>query len=121
MTLFENILPLYNKQKNTWMLGNTKFISPVENDISALTREISYSTLEINFVFPRTHVLFSIYLTYIIKDKFVASRYGVIMHLGNVGRIMRLVRLTPIIMIMPCSFSNRACSKCQGSQIENEP
>ena len=31
--VFENILPLYNKQKNTWMLGNTRFISRVENDI----------------------------------------------------------------------------------------
>jgi hypothetical protein len=29
---------------------------------NALTREISCSTLEINLVFPRTHVLFSIYL-----------------------------------------------------------
>ena len=36
---------LYNKQKNTWVLGNTRFISSVEHDIShsfaALTREIS--------------------------------------------------------------------------------
>ena len=55
-----------NKQKNTWVLGNTRFISHVEHDIShlfaALTREISCSTLEINLVFPRTHVLFSISL-----------------------------------------------------------
>ena len=54
----------YDKQKNTWVLGNTRFISRVEHDIShsfaALTREISCSTLEINLVFPRTHVLFSI-------------------------------------------------------------
>ena len=33
----ENILPLYNKQKNTWMPGNTKFISRVENDISRVS------------------------------------------------------------------------------------
>jgi hypothetical protein len=26
--------PLYNKQKNTWVVGNTKFISRVEHDIS---------------------------------------------------------------------------------------
>ena len=55
---------LYNKRKSTWVLGNTRFISRVEHDIShsfaALTREISCSTLEINLVFPRTHVLFSI-------------------------------------------------------------
>ena len=31
--------------------------------IAALTREISCSILEINVVLPRTHVLFSIYLT----------------------------------------------------------
>ena len=34
----------------------------ISHSFAALTREISYSTLEINFVFPRTHVLFSIYL-----------------------------------------------------------
>ena len=33
--------------------GNTRFISRVEDDISC-------SALEINLVFPRTHVLFSI-------------------------------------------------------------
>ena len=41
----------------------------VEHDIAhsfaALTREISCSTLEINLVFPRTHVLFSIYLLFL--------------------------------------------------------
>ena len=55
-----------NKQKNTWVLGNARFISRVEHDIShsftALTREISCTTLEINLVFPSTHVLFSISL-----------------------------------------------------------
>ena len=43
--LFFTEFCLYNKQKNTWVLGNTRFISS--------------STLEINLVFPRTHVLFS--------------------------------------------------------------
>jgi hypothetical protein len=38
-------------------LKYTRFISRV----AALTREISCSTLEINLVFPRTHVLFDIY------------------------------------------------------------
>ena len=52
------------------MLGNTIFISRVEHDIfhsfTALTREISCSTFEINLVFPRTHVLlFSIYLQHL--------------------------------------------------------
>ena len=49
------------------MLGNTTFVSRLEHDIShsfaALTREISCSTLEISLVFPRTHVLLSIYST----------------------------------------------------------
>ncbi len=39
---------LYNKQNNILMPGNMKFI-------------LSWSTLEINFIFPRIHVLFSIY------------------------------------------------------------
>ena len=33
----------------------------ISHSFAALTREISYSTLKINLVFPRTHVLFSIY------------------------------------------------------------
>ena len=33
------------------------------HSFAALTREISCSTLEINLVFPSTHVLFSIYFT----------------------------------------------------------
>ena len=57
---------LYNKQKNTWMLGNTRFISRVEHDIShsftALTREISCSTLEINLAFPHSCII--LYLLY---------------------------------------------------------
>ena len=28
---------LYNEQKNTWVLGNTRFISRVENDISRVS------------------------------------------------------------------------------------
>jgi hypothetical protein len=42
------------------MLGNTRFISRVQHDISLL-RYHGQRTLEINLVFPRTHVLFSIY------------------------------------------------------------
>jgi hypothetical protein len=34
----------------------------VSRSFAALTREISCSTLEIDLVFPRTHVLFSIYI-----------------------------------------------------------
>jgi hypothetical protein len=32
--LFFTKFCLYNKQKNTWVLGNTRFISRVEHDIS---------------------------------------------------------------------------------------
>jgi hypothetical protein len=36
-------------------------LNVISHSFAALTREISCSTLEINMVFPRTHVLFSIY------------------------------------------------------------
>lgn len=35
-------------------------LNMISHSFAALTREISCSTLEINMVFPRTHVLFSI-------------------------------------------------------------
>jgi hypothetical protein len=41
------------------MLGNTRFISRVEHDIS----------LEINLIFPRTHVLFSIYWSLTVQEQ----------------------------------------------------
>ena len=46
-----------------------EIISRVEQDISLvrfLTREISWSTLDINFIFPHIHVLFSIYTFFLI-------------------------------------------------------
>ena len=42
-------------------------LNMISHSFAALTREISCSTLEINLVFPSTHVLFSIYL-YFMKD-----------------------------------------------------
>ena len=36
-------------------------LNMISHSFAALTREISRSTLEINLVFPRSHVLFSIY------------------------------------------------------------
>ena len=48
-------------ENNTWVLGNTRFISSVEHDISrvsAAKNEISCSTREINLIFPSTHVFF---------------------------------------------------------------
>ena len=44
---------LYNKQKNTWVLGNTRFflvLNMISHSFAALTREISCSTREINLV-----------------------------------------------------------------------
>jgi hypothetical protein len=52
-----------NLSNNTWVRGNTIFISRVEHDIS-LVREISCSTREINMVFPSTMY----YSVYYIKD-----------------------------------------------------
>ena len=40
-------------------------LNMISHSFAALTREISCSTLEINLVFPRTHVLFSIYFYFI--------------------------------------------------------
>ena len=39
-------------------------LNMISHSFAALTREISCSTLEINLVFPRTHVLFSIQYYY---------------------------------------------------------
>jgi hypothetical protein len=76
--------PLYNKQKYTWMLGNTRSISRVEHDISlvccAYTLEISCSTLEINLVLPRTHVLFSTIMIIIFKLLKCHSIYSIIVY-----------------------------------------
>jgi hypothetical protein len=55
---------LYNKQKIHGCLEIPDLIlvlNMISHSFAALTREISYSTLKINLVFPRTHVLFSIY------------------------------------------------------------
>ena len=54
---------LYNKQNNTWMFGNTKLflvLNRISHSFALLTREIFWSTLEINFIFPHIHVLFFI-------------------------------------------------------------
>ena len=50
-------------RNNTWVRGNTRFISSVEHDISrvsACSERVRYhgSTREINLVFPSTHVFF---------------------------------------------------------------
>ena len=55
---------LYNKQNNTWMCGNMKLfrvLTRISHSFVLLTREISWSTLEIKFIFPHIHVSFSLY------------------------------------------------------------
>ena len=57
---------IYNKQNNTWMFGNMKLflvLNRISHSLALLTREISWSTREVNFIFPHIHVLFSIYYT----------------------------------------------------------
>jgi hypothetical protein len=41
LSLFKDC-PLYNKQKNTWVLGNTRFISRVEHDISLVRYHVQH-------------------------------------------------------------------------------
>jgi hypothetical protein len=64
--LFFTEFCLYNKQKIHGCLEIPDLflvLDMISHSFAALTREISCSTLEINLVFPRTHVLFSIYST----------------------------------------------------------
>ena len=65
---------LYNKQNNTCVFGNTRFISRVKHDISCVKHDITYDTRNKSGISAH-HVLFSIY-TYIYSflascDKFV--------------------------------------------------
>ena len=46
-------------------------LNMISHSFATLTREISCSTLEINMVFPRTHVLFSIYINIYIYILFI--------------------------------------------------
>ena len=50
-------------------------LNMISHSFAALTREISCSTLEINMVFPRTHVLFSIY--YIVINLFISTNCSI--------------------------------------------
>ena len=60
----------FNKQNNTWMFGNYLdylfglflVLNRISHSFALLTRERSRSTLEINFIFPHIHVLFSYFL-----------------------------------------------------------
>jgi hypothetical protein len=59
-------------------------LNMISHSFAALTREISCSTLEINLVFPRTHVLFSIYfgcisLNIACKFKCYVSKYKLVL------------------------------------------
>ena len=45
-------------------------LNMISHAFTALTRKISRLTLEINLVFPRTHVLFSIYILKLSMEKY---------------------------------------------------
>jgi hypothetical protein len=69
LSLFKDCLYIINRKAHACLEIPDLFL--VLNMIShwfvALTREISCSTLEINLVFPSTHVLFSIYTGYVLN------------------------------------------------------
>jgi hypothetical protein len=83
--LFFTEFCLYNKQKNTCMgawkyqINYSCWTRLISHSFAALTREISCSRLEINLVFPRTHVLFSIY--YIVESEILKNTQWHIFHI----------------------------------------
>ena len=58
------VLCLYNKQNNTWALGDMKFISSCSNQYRTSERservKYRFENSKINSISPRAHVLFSI-------------------------------------------------------------
>ena len=89
-----NDCSFYNKQKNTWMLGNSRFISRVEHDIMLLM-------LEINPVFPRTHVSFStVYKTFIRSRDAKRQR-------GSVSiKAVQFSRVSIVLICTCCTYFN---------------
>ena len=60
-------------------------LNMISHSFAALTREISRSTLEINLVFPRTHVLFSIlYILLYLLEGLIREGYNFVLHLYTV-------------------------------------
>jgi hypothetical protein len=71
--LFFTEFCLYNKQKNTWVLGNTRFISRVEHDIMFNTRNksgISAHPCIILYLFFQATVMCDICVLYLLKKKY---------------------------------------------------
>jgi hypothetical protein len=89
LSLFKDC-PLYNKQKNTWVLGNTIFIYRVY-------------VLEINLVFPSTHVLFSIYflVTYTALMQIAPCQQVLSTHSGSLRVCKSLNYLIAFLISMP--------------------
>ena len=57
---------LHNKENDTWMFRTMKLFlvfNRMSRSFALLTREISWSTLKINLIFPHNHVLSSLYIT----------------------------------------------------------
>ena len=56
---------LHNKENDTWMFRTMKLFlvfNRMSRSFALLTREISWSTLKINLIFPHIHVLSSLYI-----------------------------------------------------------
>ena len=74
--LFFTEFCLYNKQKNTWVLGNTRFISRVEHDISlvrcAHSLDIMFNTR--NKFSISVHPCIILYLYFIAEHYFTLPR-----------------------------------------------
>ena len=68
---------LYNKQNHTWTLGDMELILSSRVHIRYLTRSVrslvryGCEHFKINSIFPRAHVLFSIYLLMIMGHYFM--------------------------------------------------
>jgi hypothetical protein len=92
--------PLYNKQKNTWVLGNTRFISRVEHDISlvrcAHSWDIMFNTRNKSGISAHPCIILSLYIYIVVLPRKVSATTacyprGIINHLHVSSWINRLL------------------------------
>jgi hypothetical protein len=77
----------------------------ISQSFAALTRWISCSTLEINLVFPRTHVLFSIYYMAFQNSLFwLVDKWSVKTHIRTVVCIFRIWTGVPDVVYLAGNF-----------------
>jgi hypothetical protein len=76
--LFFTEFCLYNKQKNTWVLGNTRFISSVEHDISlvrcAHSWDIMFNTRNKSGISAHPCMYYSLCISFWLKMTLKSSR-----------------------------------------------